>query len=319
VPRKVGVVKLNEGHTMQPSTASRTALITSLMRALHTRFDPHRIIDDPWGDRLVPGLARKAIQQKFVEATGADPDAIADADKDTFVAEWLRRSAVYAGVITRSRYAEDALHSAVAKGLGQYVLVGAGFDSYALRIPPAAAHINVYEVDHPATQLLKRERLRECSVSVPQSLHFLAADLAAESLHAVLGASSFESTKPAFFSWLGVTMYLTRAANFAALRSIARSAARGSELVLSYVDQRAFDTDEIRNSELGKRLAAAGEPFLSGFNPNTLAGDLQELGFEVLEDLDDFQVVERYDPRGLNGLNPERYSRIAHVHLTGLA
>ena len=304
---------------MQPSTASKTALITSLMRALHTRFDPNRIIDDPWGDRLVPGAAREAILQRVIEATGTDHRTVADTDKDAFVAAWLRGSGVYAGVITRSRYAEDALHSAVAKGFTQYVLVGAGFDSYALRIPPEVAHINVYEVDHPATQLLKRERIRHCAVSVPQSLHFLAADLSAERIHSVLGASGFESAKPAFFSWLGVTMYLTRDANLAALRSIASSAARGSELVFSYVDQKAFDTDEIRNSELGKRVAAVGEPFLSGFDPNTLARDLQEVGFELLEDLDDFQVVQRYDPQGLNGLNPERYSRIAHARVARVA
>jgi methyltransferase (TIGR00027 family) len=302
---------------MEPSTASKTALITSLMRALHTRADPNRIIDDRWGDQLVPDVARDAIRQRAMSAATTDQVTAANTDTDAFVESWLRGSAGYTSVITRSRYAEDALHAAVARGVTQYVLVGAGFDSYALRAPPRSAHINIYEVDHPATQSLKRRRIRECNLSVRDSVHFLAADLSTESLSSVLAESNFDSTKPAFFSWLGVTMYLTREANLTSLRSIAGSAAAGSELVFSYVDQEAFESNQLANTALGKSVASIGEPFLSGFNPATLARDLHEVGLELLEDLDDAQVVERYDPCGLNGLKPAQHSRIAHARVTG--
>lgn len=306
---------------MEPSTASKTALVTSLMRALHTRADPHRIIHDAWGDRLVPEVARDIIRQRARSAAAADQGTAADtdADADAFVEAWLRGSAAYATVITRSRYAEDALHSSVARGFTQYVLVGAGFDSYALRTPPESAHVNIYEVDHPATQSLKRQRIRACNLSVRDSVHFLAADLSCESLGSVLAKSNFESTKPAFFSWLGVTMYLTREANLGSLRSIASSAAVGSELVFTYVDQAAFESNELTGTALGKSVASIGEPFLSGFNPNTLAQDLHDVGFDLLEDLNDSQVVERYDPHGLNGLEPAPHSRIAHARVTGVA
>jgi methyltransferase (TIGR00027 family) len=301
---------------MQPSTASKTALVTSLMRALHTRADPHRIIDDPWGDRLVPEVARDAIRQRAIAAAATDQDTAPDSD--AFMEAWLRGSAAFAAVITRSRYAEDALHSAVARGFTQYVLVGAGFDSYALRTPPESAHVKIYEVDHPATQSLKRQRIRECNLSVRKSVHFLAADLSTESLSSVLAKSNFESTTPAFFSWLGVTMYLTREANLGSLRSIASSAAAGSELVFTYVDQEAFESNDLTNTALGKTVASIGEPFLSGFNPNTLARDLHDVGFDLLEDLNDSQLVERYDPRGLNGLKPLQHSRIARARVVGV-
>ncbi len=304
---------------MQPSTASKTALATSLMRALHTRADPHRIINDPWGDQLVPGVVREAIRQGAIAMRANEQAAGADADADALLEASLRGSAAYANVITRSRYAEDALHAALARGLTQYVLIGAGFDSYALRAPPQATHINIYEVDHPATQSLKRERIRECKLSVRDSVHFLAADLSTESLDSVLTKSNFDASKPAFFSWLGVTMYLTREANLATLRSIVRSAAKGSELVFTYAAQAAFDSTELADSALGKSVASVGEPFLCGFDPNTLSRDLHAVGLTLLEDLEDFQVVDRYDPRGLNVLKPLKHSRIAHARVVGVA
>jgi O-methyltransferase involved in polyketide biosynthesis len=127
----------------------------------------------------------------------------------------------------------------------------------------------------------------------------------------VLENSTFDSTKPAFFSWLGVTMYLTREANSASLRAIAYSAAAGSELVFTYLDQQPFEGSLVASTEIGKSVASNGEPLFSGFDPTTLAQDLMAVGFDLLEDLDDHQVVERYDPHGLNGLKPAKHSRIA--------
>jgi methyltransferase (TIGR00027 family) len=300
---------------MQPSTASKTALATSLMRALHTRADPHRIIDDAWGDVLVPQAARNVIRQRALDAAATDHGAVADVDGDALVQAWLRGSAAYATVITRTRYAEDALRLAVARGCAQYVLLGAGFDSYALRTPPDSAHVRIYEVDHPATQTLKRQRMLECALSVRDSVHFLAADLAVESLRSVLARSNFDSTKPAFFSWLGVTMYLTREANLESLCSMALAAGVGSELVFTYVDQAVFESSVPEVMALRQTVASVGEPFLSGFDPNTLARDLQSVGFELLEDLNDAQLVERYDPCGLNNLKPGQHSRIAHARV----
>jgi methyltransferase (TIGR00027 family) len=303
---------------MKPGTASKTALATSLMRAHHTRTDPVRIIDDPWGDRLVPEAAREAMRQRARSAAATHEHKACDIGRDALLEAWLRRSPAYATVVTRSRYAEDALHAAVTRGCTQYVLVGAGFDSYALRTPPQAAHVTIYEIDHPATQSLKRERLSACGISVPDSVHFLAADLSTVSLRSVLERSSFDSKEPAFLSWLGVTMYLTREANLELLRSVSSSATAGSELVFTYVDQIAFETNAINNSAIGESVASVGEPFLSGFYPKTLAQDLRLVGFALLEDVDDSQLVQRYDPRGLNQLKPVPVSRIARARVIGL-
>jgi methyltransferase (TIGR00027 family) len=164
------------------------------MRAAHTRLDPHPLINDPWGDRLVPESARIEIE-----------DAA------------LLRSRAYPNVITRTRYAEDALEAAVSRGIRQYVLIGAGFDSFALRRPAFSADLQIFEIDFPATQTLKIQRIKECGMSLPDSVHFIAADLSQESVAAALARSSFEPDRLTFFSWLGVTMYLTREANLATM------------------------------------------------------------------------------------------------------
>jgi len=199
---------------MNETKASQTALATSLMRAIHTRLDHPKHIDDPWGDRL-----------------------LLDAERAVFGPEKrLRGIATYGIVILRAQYTEEALAAAVARAVRQYVILGAGMDSFALRRPAFAQDLNVIEVDHPASQSFKRERLRTCGVPVPPGLHFVPADLGREELPTVLARSPYRQGEPAFFSWLGVTVYLTREANLATLRGIATSSAAGNELVFSYVD-----------------------------------------------------------------------------------
>lgn len=277
---------------MTPNDPSRTALATSLMRALHSRTAPRPLIDDTWGDRLVPEVAKQAL-----------PDAA------------LRANAAFADVVLRNRYAEDALQASSAS---QYVLIGAGFDSYAQRRPGRGAHLKVIEVDHPATQHLKRRMLAAHVALDTAPPHYVAADLSVEDLGTALQRSPFDANRPAFFSWLGVTMYLSREANLAALRAIAACAARGSELVFTYVDEAVFGSDDPVHAgfrQLQQTAASMGEPFLSGFNPATLPGLLRDTGFELIEDLNGEELLQRYDPEGVNGLKANAGGHIAHARV----
>lgn len=280
---------------MTPHDASRTALATSLMRALHTCSAPAPLIHDDWGHRVMPAQIREAL-----------PDAM------------LRANAAFADVILRSRYTEDTLHAAMTRGIDQYVLIGAGFDSYAQRHDPTAGPLAIYEVDHPATQALKRRLLASDAAAQDGQAHYLAADLATESLATALQRSPFDFSRPAFLSWLGVTVYLPREANLATLRAIASCMAPGSELVFSYVDEAMFHPGHDAPAdfrELQERAASVGERFMSGFDPAGLPMLLHELGFELLEDLDGLEQLQRYDPEGLNGLQPKAEGHIAHVRV----
>ena len=279
---------------MEKLAASRTALATSLIRAAHTRLDPHPLIDDPWGDRLVPESMKRAM---------TSPNEVLD--------ESLRRSPSYANVIMRARYAEDALQAAVSKGVSQYVLIGAGFDSFSLRRPAYSASLQIFEIDFPATQKLKVGQITACGIALPDTVHFIAADLSQESVAAALARSPFDARRLTFFSWLGVTMYLTREANLATLRSIASCTPRASEVVFTYLDERVFQANSASFRELEQRVAAIGEPFLSGFNPAELAGHLAACGLDLVEDLSGSEATARYDRDGAHRLGQSMFSRMA--------
>ena len=241
------------------------------MRALHSRSDPHPVIQDPWGDRLVPPEIRETLPE-----------------------EQLRRSPAFANVIIRSRYTEDALERAVARGITQYVLIGAGFDSFSLRIPAFAQGLQIFELDHPATQELKLRRMRECGIAPAPQVQFIAANLAERSVAQALAGTSYRADRLSFFSWLGVTMYLTREANLATLKSIAACAPGGSEVAFTYMDERIYESQSQSFLAFKERVAAMGEPFLSGFNPALLAQELRSCGLELLEDLCGEQSNARY-------------------------
>ncbi|WP_128947997.1 class I SAM-dependent methyltransferase [Bradyrhizobium nanningense] len=285
---------------MVESLPSRTALVTSLMRALHSRSDPSPLLDDPWGDRLVPEVERERMIQRILARMESDARVRAMRAADSVLDDFLLTNAAFPGVVIRSRYAEDALREATIRGIRQYVLIGAGFDSFALRRPPFSDALRIFEIDHPATQAMKAQRIKEYGISLSPSVHFIAADLAKEDLATVLARTAFRMDEAAFFSWLGVTVYLTRKANLATLRAVATCGAQGSELVFTYVDQSelASDRSQSPHNENAKVVAAIGEPWISGFNPNEIINDLASVGLELVENLDGKAMWDRY--RGAN-------------------
>jgi methyltransferase (TIGR00027 family) len=286
------------------------------MRAVHTRLDRPRLIDDAWGDRLVSAEEKTALCRRALD--NAEPEARARLERlgseQAVLDAVLRAHPTYGGVIIRSRCAEDALEHAVARGVRQYVLIGAGLDSFVVRQPAFARGIDILEIDHPASQAVKRRRLEESGAVIAANVHFVAADLGEESLASVLARSDFARAVPAFFSWLGVTIYLSREANLATLRGIAASSAPGSELVFTYIDQRVLDAgrsptlDRMRAS-----VASVGEPWRSGFDPTTLAAELRDLGLALVEDLGPAELRERYCRGRTDGLTPGRVGHVARV------
>jgi methyltransferase (TIGR00027 family) len=311
-----GVIQ-EENTPMIESSPSRTALATSLMRALHSRRDPSPLLDDPWGDRLVPKSERNRFCQRILARMDSEDRAAALRAPNSILDDFLLKNVAYPGVVIRSRYTEDALREATNRGTRQYVLIGAGFDSFALRRPAFSETLEIFEIDYPATQDFKIQSIKDCGISLPPSVHFVSADLANEDLTAALARSSFRRDEPAFFSWLGVTVYLTREANLATLRAVANVGAPGSELVFTYVDQIEFESGGSRS--LGDTNANAvvmmGEPYLSGFDPNEIAGDLKHIGLELIEDLDGQKMSERYSRTETNALRPSVSMHITHARV----
>jgi methyltransferase (TIGR00027 family) len=297
--------------------ASSTAIGTALMRAAHARLDPDPLIVDPWAERLVPEAARAAYRDFASARLASESGGQVTAAPDVALDAMLLASAGFTNVIMRSRYTEDALRDSVERGTRQYVILGAGFDSFALRRPSFAEDVSVFEIDRPRTQALKRRQIEQCRDTVPRLLHFIEADLAKDDLVETLSRSAYRTDAPAFFSWLGVTMFLTREANLATLRAIARCAARGSEVVFTYFDERIFASPFERFRKMQESVRSVGEPFQSGFDPRRLAQDLRPIGLELIEDLSDAQIVERYARGGKDFMAPLDYSRIALARSIG--
>jgi methyltransferase (TIGR00027 family) len=224
-------------------------------------------------------------------------------------------SAARGQVICRSRYAEDRIAAAVAAGLRQYVLLGAGLDTFAYR-SPLAAQVRVFEVDHPGTQDWKRSALAAARIGVPPGVVFVPVDLAEDSLADALRAAGFDFSQPAVLSWLGVTMYLARAAIGQTLGVLAQCAP-GTELIADYMlppDLR----DEAGNfyTELIMPAAAQrGEPWLSFLAPDEMARLLSEHGFRETRQVRQRDSVPAELWQRADSLRPIELSMIAWARL----
>jgi len=213
-----------------------------------------------------------------------------------------------AQVTCRSRYAEDALARGVERGIGQYVLLGAGLDSFAYR-SPLAGLVRVFEVDHPATQDYK------CRVrAAPDAVTFVPADFTRNSLAGGLSRAGFDTARPAFVNWLGVTMYLDQAA-IEAIVSVLGGFAPGTEIVLDYLLPAGLrDAAGQTYADLvGQALAERGEPWRSVFTPEAMAALLARHGFGSARDVGQRDMIPAAAWDRPDALRPAQLFRIAHA------
>ena len=213
----------------------------------------------------------------------------------------------------RSRFTEDQLALAAARGTAQYVILGAGLDSFACR-SELAGRLRVFEVDHPATQQRKRALLAAAGLAEPPTLTWVPVDFETDELIAALTAAGLDPAAPAFVSWLGVTMYLTAEAIGATLASLSRLAP-GSELVTDYMltaDLR--DADGVAYADLVMPDSERrGEPWLSFFTPEQMTGLLTRHGFTGVRDVRQRDAVSAALWERTDLLRPIELSRLCHA------
>jgi len=260
---------------MQQGQPSRTVLGAAFHRAAHQVLESGFIFADPLAVRIL----------------GADaPAAIAAAKTDS------SRRKLRLFIAVRTRFAEDALAAAVAGGVRQLVVLGAGLDTYAYRAVPVAG-LRVFEVDHPATQAWKRQRLVEAAIPVPRALTFAPVDFERETLAGGLTAAGFDLAQQTFFTWLGVVPYLREPAVFSTLAFIA-GLSGGAQVVFDYGNPPASNTGQdeyaAMHEELAARVASLGEAFQTYFETDVLHAKLTAMGFREVEDLGPALIRERY-------------------------
>jgi len=259
---------------MQIGRPSRTAYGTAFRRACHQLHDaPPLVFSDPIA---VPILGAEALPE--LQAAKKDLGSPANI-------------ALRAFLVARSRYTEDLLAQAVAQGVTQYVLLGAGLDTFAHRNP--YPELRVFEVDHPATQQWKRELLAAGNLPAPANLTYAPVDFECQSLPEQLAAAGFDAARPSFFAWLGVVPYLTLPA-FRATVSFVAAQPAGSGIVFDYAQPRhaLSPQEQLAHDSLAARVAQAGEPFQLFFTPSEAACELED--FRAIEDLGAYELNLRY-------------------------
>ncbi len=277
---------------MQENRPSSTALGVAFRRAAHQVFDVPLIFQD----KLAIKILGTDSLQKITENT------------DYYQAPMSR--ALRAFVSARSRYAEDKLAQAVSNGVRQYVLLGAGLDTFAYRNPYPDLH--VFEVDHPATQGWKCDLLAKALIPIPGSMSFVPVDFEKDILAERLAAAGFQVNQPAFFGWLGVTPYLTLEAFRTTLKFLG-SLPNKTGVAFDYgLSPHLFNAKQMLAFEaLAKRVEGAGEPFRLFFSPQEVEEELQQAGFNEIEDLDGEAIKGRYFANRTDGLAVGSLGRIA--------
>lgn len=288
---------------MRSTRASRTAEAAAAIRAAHSLHDQPVIFHDPFAVDLTSAAWRWIARRRWLTELAKRYYKI--------------MLPVRGQIVARSRYCEDQLEKAMAEGVDQYVIVGAGFDSFALRRPDLLAKLTVYELDHPATQNAKRERLRKLSHTTPSGLVFVPVDFEREGLASALARTSFDPARPAFVSWLGTTYYLTPGAIFGMLREMAGFMAAGSAIVFDFSVEESLlgEIDRREVAAIHRAVKARGEPFLASFHPDHLLAEVERLGYALVEILCHREQGRRYFADRDDGLCCSAFAQLAHFRL----
>jgi len=275
---------------VEPGRPSKTALRVAIRRAAHQLADPPPVLEDPIALRLIgPGYPRDL--DRAMEKVARDFRAF---------------------MAARSRFVEDTLAGAVAQGVDQFIVLGAGLDTFAYRNPFPS--LRVFEVDFPATQQWKRDLLARAEIPVPESLTFVPLNFEHKGLADALTEAGFKDDKPAYFGWLGVVPYLSLAAFRATLRDVARLP-QGTAITFDF----AFPPDTLTPARraifdrLAARVSAAGEPFQLYFTDSQLGEELAEIGFSRMELVDTDRLNQLYFRNRADGLklSPVRVGMLA--------
>lgn len=280
---------------LQERPASRTAIGVAVLRAIHELYDDSpKILSDP----VIPLLLRGDILEK------------AKAKLETFQVPIT--VALRSHVVLRSRYAEDCLHDAVERGVRQYVILGSGFDTFAYRQPSWAAPLRIFEVDHPASQRTKIERLQSSGIPIPPNLEFVPADFESASLREILSFSSLDLHAPTFFACLGVLVYLDQEAIRAIFQLVA-SFPKLSEIVFTFSPKRSADDPNGGDFSLADAAALVGEPWRSYHDPDTLRQELSGIGFSQISFLSPEEAKRLYYRDRRDSFPPPRRTTIARA------
>lgn len=293
--------------------ASITALMSSFGRAFHAENEKNHIFADTKAKELMTDEEYQSIGSYILGGI----DFFAPEKKGTFASDeaalrYLVNTQIAPTPLARARFCEDSLKTAMHTGTEQYVILGAGMDTFAFREPDFMRKYKVFEVDHPLTQADKKERIKMAALEISDNLSYVPVDFSTDNLNEKLLVAGFDPSKKTFFSWLGVSYYLSLEQIEKMLDSVAGLSAEGSSLVFDYADENLFRSDIKRVQNMIAMAAAGGEPMKTCFSYEQLEKLLEKHQFLIYELLTTEDIQENYFKGREDGLTA--FEHISYVN-----
>ncbi|MGM9927751.1 MAG: class I SAM-dependent methyltransferase [Bacillus sp. (in: firmicutes)] len=280
---------------MNTEQASMTAKISAFARAYHSLMDEPKIFDDFLADEWLTDEEYAQISQYMADGiTFFDPERAKDFSTKEEALKWVVQTQLAPTPLARAKFCEDMLKNAMTFGTKQYIILGAGLDTFAFRFSSLLEQLDVFEVDHPNTQNFKRQMMDELDWIKPEHLHFVPMDFSKDDFVEAFKSTPFDQKKISFFSLLGVSYYLTKEEFMHILKGVAAIAPKGSSIVFDYGDEHLFDAETKRVQNMVAMAAQSGEPMKSCFSYRELESFLEEAGFLIYEHLTPKDIEERY-------------------------
>lgn len=275
--------------------ASITALMSAFARAYHSQNSNEILFNDSMARALMTDEEYSMMRQYIISGI----DFFAPDKKDSFaddeeILRWIVETQLAPTPLARAKFCEESLKTAVMTGTEQYVILGAGLDTFAWRERELMQKLSVFEVDHPLTQEDKKQRLERAKLEIRENLRFVPVDFTKDNLRDKLVESGFDENKKTFFSWLGVSYYLSQDEISGFLENLSSFAADGSTLLFDYADENLFTSDVRRVQNMLAMAQAGGEPMKSCFSYEHLEKLLSKYNFLIYEFLSTNDIQEKY-------------------------
>ncbi|MBN8204174.1 class I SAM-dependent methyltransferase [Bacillus sp. NTK034] len=282
---------------MKPNESSLTSLISAFGRAYHSQYDTPKIFDDYVAQELISKKEISEISENMIKGIQFFNEGIAQTlqGKSEEVLKWITQVQLSPTPLARAAYCEKVLLNEIMLGLKQYVILGAGLDTFCFRHPELEKILEIFEIDHPSTQESKKKRFDNANLIPPGNLHFVSMDFTKKFSFQKLIDEGFENKKT-FFSLLGVSYYLTKEENSRLISSLFAKAPIGSSIVFDYADENLFEEKGISNrvENMVKMASASGEPMKSCFTYNEIENMLEKSGLLIYEHLSPVKINDRF-------------------------
>ena len=282
---------------MKKDESSLTSLISAFGRAYHSQFDTPKIFNDYIANDLISQKEFNDIKENMVQGIHFFNKDIAQKFKEDTeeILKWITQIQLSPTPLARAAYCEKILLHEIMLGLKQYVILGAGLDTFCFRHPELKTTLEIFEIDYPATQEFKKKRLEKANFKIPSNLHFVSMDFTKKFSYQNLVDEGFDNNKT-FFSLLGVSYYLTKEENSSLIDHLFAKVPSGSSIVFDYADENLFKEKGVSNrvENMVKMASASGEPMKSCFSYFEIEKMLEKSGLLIYEHVSPAKINELY-------------------------